>query len=115
MASTSREDQLADEAVARGRNSGGAWIIASVLAFGSGLVTRSIGSFAVAWSVGLVLFTIGLVVRARYWRSVRRRLGDATIQRARWRSVDTDRGGPERVGAAVVLVLLLLGFELWKK
>lgn len=115
MAPPSTEDDLADEAVARGRNSGGAWIVAAVLAFGAGLVTRSGATFAVAWSAGLVLFLIGLVVRARYWRSARRRLGDATIQRARWRSVAADHDGPERVAAAAVLVLVLLGLELWRK
>lgn len=101
--------------MARGRNAGGAWIIASVLAFGSGLVANSVGTIAVAWSVGLALFTIGLVVRNRYWRSARRRLGDATIQRARWRTVDADRDRPERVALAVVLVLLVLGIELWDR
>lgn len=111
----SKEDELADEAVARGRNAGGIWIIGSVLAFGAGFVSRSVGEFAIAWTVGLALFTIGLIVRARYWRSARRRLGDATIQRAMWRLADTDRDGPERFAAAVVLVLLLLSFELWKK
>ena len=109
------DDELADQAVARGRNAGGAWIVAAVLAFGVGLVTRSGATFAVAWSVGLVSFLVGLGVRARYWRSARRRLGDATIQRARWRSVDTVRRGPERLAAAVVLVLVLLGLELWSR
>lgn len=114
-APSSAEDDLADRAVARGRNAGGTWIIAAFLAFGGGLVARSGSAFALAWSTGIVLFLIGLVVRARYWRSVRRRLGDATIQRARWRSVDADRDGSGRMAAAVVFVLVLLGFELWRK
>jgi uncharacterized membrane protein YtjA (UPF0391 family) len=110
-ATPSTEDDLADEVVARGRNAGGVWIIASVLAFGSGLAATSADTIAVAWSIGLTLFTIGMVVRARYWRSARRRLGDAAIRRARWRTVDTD--GPGRLTVAVVLVLLVLGIELW--
>ena len=114
-APSSTEDDRADRAVARGRNAGGTWIIAAVVAFGAGLVSRSGATFVLAWSAGIVLFLIGLVVRARYWRTVRRRLGDATIQRARWRSVDADRDRPERVAAAVALVLVLLGFELWRK
>ena len=109
----SAEDALADEAVARGRNAGGAWIIASVLAFCTGLVASSVGTIVVAWSIGLTLFTIGLVVRNRFWQSARRRLGDATIQRARWRTVGADRDTPRRVAAAVALVLVVLGIELW--
>lgn len=108
------EDEQADEAVARGRNAGGVWIISSVLAFGTGLIARSFGSFAVAWSAGLVLFAIGLVVRARYWQAVRRQLGDATIQRARWRSMDADHDRPHRIAVAFVIVLVLIGLELWK-
>lgn len=114
-APSSTEDDLADEAVARGRNAGGAWIIAAVLVFGAGLASRSGTTFVLAWSAGLTLFSIGLLVRARYWRSARRRLGDAAIQRARWRTVDIDRHGPERMVVAVLFVLLLLGFELWWK
>jgi hypothetical protein len=114
-APASTEDDLADEAVARGRNAGGAWIIASVLAFSGGLVASSVGTIAAAWSAGLALFTIGLVVRNRYWRSARRRLGDATIQRARWRTADADLDRPRRVAMAVVLVLIVLGFELWNQ
>ena len=114
-APSSIEDALADEAVARGRTVGGIWIVAAVLVFGAGLVARSGATFALAWSTALALTLIGVVVRARYWRSARRRLGDATIQRARWRSVDGDRKGSERITSAVLIVLLLLGFELWRK
>ena len=85
----------------------------STVAFGSGLVARPVGPFVIAWSVGSILFVIGLAVRARYWRSARRRLGDATIQRARWRSMEADRERPERIALAVLIVLLLLGLELW--
>ena len=85
----------------------------SVIAFGSGLVARSVGPFAIAWSAGLVLFLVGLAVRARYWRSARRRLGDATIQRARWRTVGTGRERLERIITALVIVLLLVGLEVW--
>ena len=112
-APASIEDEQADEAVARGRNAGGSWIVMSTVAFGSGLVARSVGPFVIAWSVGSILFVIGLAVRARYWRSARRRLGDATIQRARWRSMEADRERPERIALAVLIVLLLLGLELW--
>ncbi|MDW3216826.1 MAG: hypothetical protein R8G01_22745 [Ilumatobacteraceae bacterium] len=109
----SAEDVQADEAVARGRNAGGVWIVTSVLAFGCGLLARSLGAFVVAWSTGAVLFSIGLVVRARYWQAARRRLGDATIQRARWRSMEADDDRPLRIAAAVLIVLVLLGLELW--
>ena len=112
-APASIEDEQADEAVARGRNAGGLWIVLSVVAFGSGLVARSVGPFVIAWSAGLVLFLIGLAVRARYWRSARRRLGDATIQRARWRTLGTERERVERIVAALVIVLLLVGIEVW--
>jgi hypothetical protein len=115
VASTSAEDELADAAVWRGRRAGAPWIVASVIAFGLGLVARSAGAFSVAWLTGLALFAIGIMVRRRFWRSARRRLGDATIQRARWRSAESDRNGPERLVAAVVLVLLLLGVQLWTR
>ena len=114
-APSSTEDALADEAVARGRNAGGPWIIAAVLVFGAGLVARSGTTFALAWSAGLALFLVGVSRRARYWRSVRRRLGDATIQRARWRSVEADGSGSGRIALAALVVLLLLGLEVWWK
>lgn len=105
---------MADEAVARGRNAGGAWIVAAVVVFGAGLFADSVRSFAVASLIGLGLFTIGLVARARYWRRARRRLGDATIQRALWRSVEGEYDGSERIAAAVAVVLVLLAFEIWR-
>lgn len=108
------EDQQADEAVARGRNAGGVWIVTSALAFGSGLVARTVESFLLAWALGLALFTIGLVVRARHWRAARRRLGDSTIQRARWRSMENDHDRPKRLAIAVAIVLVLVGLELWR-
>lgn len=114
LAPASREDQLADEAVARGRNAGGLWIVAAVVAFGTALFAGSVRSFAVAAVIGLVLFAIGLVARARYWRRARRRLGDATIQRALWRSVEGEYDGSERIAAAVAVVLVLLAFEIWR-
>lgn len=114
VAPVSREDQLADEAVARGRNAGGAWIVAAVAAFGTGLFADSIRSFAIAWIIGLALFAFGLTARARYWRKAKRRLGDATIQRALWRSVEGEYDGSERVAAAVAVVLVLLAFEIWR-
>lgn len=101
--------------VRRGRNAGGIWIVASVAAFGIGFLARSPGALAFAWIGGIVLFTIGLAVRAHYWRSARRRLGDATIQRAQWRRADADRDSPGRIVAAVGLVVVLVGYELWRK
>ena len=109
------EDVQADQAVRRGRNAGGIWIVGSVAAFGIGFLARSPANLALSWVVGLLLFTIGLVVRARYWRSARRRLGDATIQRAQWRRADIERDSPARIVAAVGLVVVLLGYELWRK
>lgn len=108
------EDELADLAVRRGRNAGGAWIVAAVAAFGLGFVARTPVWFGLAWLAGAGLFTVGLTVRARYWRSARRRLGDATMQRAQWRLAEIDRDGPERIIAAVALVVLLLAYELWR-
>ena len=114
LAPASREDEMADEAVARGRNAGGVWIVGAVIAFGLGLFAGSFGTFVIAWAVGLALFAIGLVTRARYWRAARRRLGDATIQRALWRTVDGDHERSDRTTTAVVIVLALLAFELWR-
>lgn len=108
------EDELADVAVRHGRNVGGMWVIASVASFGLGFVARSPRGFAVAWLAGVILVTIGLLVRRRYWRSTRRQLGDATIQRAQWRHAEQERDGPERIIAAVALVMLLLAYEIWR-
>jgi hypothetical protein len=109
------EDELADEAVRRGRNAGGTWIVASVVSFGLGFVARSPRGFAMAWLIGVVLVTIGLLVRRSYWRSIRRRLGDATIQRAQWRSADQERDRPDRIIAAIALVMIVLAFQTWSK
>lgn len=109
------EDEQADDAVRRGRNAGGVWIVASVAAFGVGLVADSVAAFALTWTTGAALFAIGLVRRAQFWRAARRRLGDATIQRARWRRAEADRESPDRLWAAVALVLVLVGYELWRK
>ena len=109
------EDEQADDAVRRGRNAGGIWFVASVAAFGFGLVADSLGAFALTWAVGGALFVVGLVRRSRSWRTARRRLGDATIQRARWRQAEAERDSPDRLWAAVALVLLLVGYELWRK
>lgn len=108
------EDELADVAVRRGRNAGGAWIVASVASFGLGFVARSPLGFVVTWLIGVVLAAIGLLVRRRYWQSVRRQLGDATIQRAQWRYAGEERGGPERFIAAIALVMILLAFQAWR-
>jgi len=109
------EDELADVAVRRGRNAGGSWIVASVASFGLGFVAGSLRGFAVTWLIGAGLMTVGLLVRRRYWRSARRRLGDATIQRAQWRHADQERDGPERIIAAIVLVMILLAFQAWSR
>jgi hypothetical protein len=113
-ASAPTEDELADLAVRRGRNAGGSWLLGSFVAFGFGLVARSPQELVVAWLIGVALFVVGLLIRSRYWRSARRRLGDATIQRAQWRSTKADRDGSDRVLAAIAIVLLLLAFELWR-
>lgn len=64
--------------------------------------------------IGFLLFTIGLAVRARYWAAIRRQLGDATVQRALWRSAETDRFASERIVAAIAVVVVLLAFQLWR-
>lgn len=109
------EDEQADQAVLRGRNAGGIWIVSSFAACGIGFVARSLATLALCWAVGIALFTIGLAVRSRYWRSARRRLGDATIQRARWRCAEVERESSGRILAAVGLVLMLLSYELWRR
>ena len=88
--------------------------MASVVAVGVGLVAESIGQLFVAWTFGAALFVVGLARRHLYWRSARRRLGDATVQRAQWRRAETDGGAPERLVAAAAIVVLLLGYELWR-
>ena len=115
LAPTTTEDEVADAAVRRGRSSGGAWIIVSATAFGIGLFGQSLGQFVITWTTGMVLLAIGLAVRARYWRSARRRLGDATVQRALWRSAENDRFGSERLVAAIAVVVLLLTIQLWRR
>lgn len=109
------EDELADDAVRRGRNAGGTWIVLSVASFGLGFVARSPRGFAVTWLIGVGLVTIGLLVRRSYWRSIRRQLGDATVQRAQWRYIDQERDGPERIIVAIALVMIVLAFQTWSK
>ena len=115
LAPATREDEAADLAVRRGRNAGGAWIVGATAAFGIGLLTQSSSGFLLAWLTGLVLLAIGLTVRARYWRATRRRLGDATVQRALWRSADHGQVRSERIVAAIAIVVFLLAFELWRR
>ena len=115
LATPRTEDELADIAVRRGRNAGGIWIVAAVASFGLGLTAASPGGFALAWAVGATLFAIGLLMRRRYWAAVRRQHGDATIQRAQWRSAERERDGPERIIAAIMLVMVLLAFQAWRR
>lgn len=114
LAPLTAEDELADRAVRRGRNAGGTWIVAAIVTFGIGLTARTPGGFVLAWFLGLMLFALGLLVRARYWAAVRRELGDATIQRALWRSADAEQFGSGRIIGALALVVVLLAFELWR-
>ncbi len=115
VAPTHTEDSHADQAVQRGRKAGGIWIVASFAACGIGFVARSLATLALCWAVAIGLFAIGVAVRARYWRTARRRLGDATIQRAQWRAAAAERESPARIVAAVGLVVMLLSYELWRR
>ena len=109
------EDEQADQLVRKGRNAGGAWIVASVAAFGLGFAARSVDHLVIGWVIGVALFSVGMVVRVRFWKSARRSVGDATIQRARWRSTAVEADSPSRIVVALAVVFLLLGYELWKK
>lgn len=115
LAPATTEDEHADQVVRRGRNAGGGWIVASVSVFGWCLVTTSFGAGAVAFVLGGVLFAIGMFVRARYWKRARRELGDATVQRALWRSTQTERDSSDRLIIACAVVILLLAYQLWKR
>ncbi len=108
------EDEHADLVVRRGRNAGGGWIVASVVTYGWCVVTTSLAEGAIAFLVGSVLFTIGMLVRLRYWRGARRELGDAAVQRALWRSADAAQDSPDWLIKACVLVMLLLAYQLWR-
>lgn len=114
LAPTTPEDETADLVVRRGRNVGATWIVASVVLFGLCLVSTSAaqGILALAGSVGLL--AVGVAVRATYWKSARRRLGDATVRRAQWRSASADRGSPDRIMIAIGLVMVLLAFQAWR-
>ncbi len=109
------EDEHADLVVRRGRNAGGRWIVASVAVYGWCMVTTSLTEGAIAFGVGTALFTIGMVVRSRFWRRARRELGDAAVQRARWRSAAAERDAPERLIAACAVVVLLVAAQLWRR
>lgn len=80
------EDELADELLRRGRWAGRGWMIASgtglALAFGSWSVTVNVAGL-IACPAFLAL---GLRTRRRYWDDAARQVGDAAMQRARWRS-----------------------------
>lgn len=115
LAPTTREDETADQVVRRGRNVGGTWIVASILTLGLCLTASTLIQGVSAFAASVALLLIGLQVRARYWRSARRRLGDATMQRAQWRSANEDRGSPDRIMIAIGLVMVLLAFQAWSR
>ncbi|NNE13089.1 MAG: hypothetical protein HKN41_12685 [Ilumatobacter sp.] len=109
------EDQRADRALERGRNAGGAWIVASALSFAFFLGSGADAAGLIAVGGCVVLLAVGLQVRARFWRSVRREFGDATVQRARWRQADAERESRDRVWWAVGLVALVLASQIWRR
>ena len=115
LAPTTPEDETADEVVRRGRNVGATWVVASVVLFGLCLVSTSATQAVLALAGAAGLLAIGVAVRARYWRSARRRLGDATVRRAQWRSATADRGSPDRIMISIGLVMVLLAFQAWRK
>ncbi len=114
LAPATSEDEAADLVVRRGRNVGGTWIVASVVLLGLCLVASRITQALLSLAASVVLLAIGLRVRARYWRSARRQLGDATVQRARWRSAANGRGSADRIMIAVGLLMVLLAFQAWR-
>ncbi len=114
LAPATSEDETADVLVRRGRNVGATWIVGSVVLLGLCLVATTIVQGLLALAGSAVLLATGLQVRARYWRSARRQLGDATVQRARWRSASADRGSPDRIMIAIGLVMVLLAFQAWR-
>ena len=85
------EDDVADDLVRRGRHVGSGWIIASglALAFSMGIWSLVVNVVALATSV--LTLALGLLSRRRYWDEAKRQVGDATIQRARWRTLENNQ------------------------
>lgn len=109
------EDERADQALERGRNVGGAWVVASALGFAFFLGSGADAAGLVALAVCVALLGVGIHLRLRFWRNVRREFGDATVQRARWRQADADRDSSDRVWWAVGLVALVLASQIWRR
>lgn len=101
------EDETADRRLRRGRTVGGGWIVASggALGFATGASEVSEGA---AWlGVSSALLATALVSRLWFWDRAARELGDAAMQRARWRSARAfDRSPERRIACMVVLVFL---------
>ena len=85
------EDDVADDLVRRGRHAGSGWIIASGLALAFAMGIWSLVVNVAALTTSAVLLALGLRSRRRYWDDAKRQVGDATIQRARWRTVENNR------------------------
>jgi flagellar biosynthesis component FlhA len=107
-------DDVVDHVIRRGRNAGGAWIVASVVVFALGIVVGNPTFSGFAFVVGLACFSIGIAVRVRYWRRARSDLGDEAFQRGKWRDADREAEDPRRIIVALVLVALVITYRLWK-
>lgn len=83
------EDDVADDLVRRGRHAGSGWIIASGLALAFAMGIWSMVANVIALVTSATLLAVGLRSRRRYWNEARRQVGDATIQRARWRTISS--------------------------
>lgn len=108
---TSSEAEL-DAAFRHAKRGGGPWIVAAVVAFVGGAVSGVPAYGAVGFATGVLLFAVGMVVRRRRWRELRRAAGDDAVQRAIWRYADAEQArsaGPQgALGLLLVAVLLLL-------
>lgn len=107
-------DDVVDHVIRRGRNAGGAWIVASVVVVALGIVVGNPTFLAVAMVVGFACFSIGIAVRVRYWRRARAQVGDDAYQRGKWRRADRERDDLRPKIAALVLVALVLAYRLWR-
>lgn len=115
LSPTTGEDEAADRVVRRGRNVGATWIVASVVLLGLTLVAPTILTGTVALLGSVSLLALGVWMRRRYWSSARRQLGDATLQRAQWRSAADERGSQDRIMIAIAVVLVLLALQAWSR
>lgn len=108
---TSSEAEL-DAAFRHAKRGGGPWIVAAVVAFVGGAVSGVPAYGAVGFATGVLLFAVGMVVRRRRWRELRRAAGDDAVQRAIWRYADAEQdrsAGPQgALGLLLVAVLLLV-------